>query len=129
MRVGAIVRRVHTASCASKPCPSEVERFAPLAQPSGIGIQLSTNRWRGCSSYAVDHMSIKEKIRRQILRRNMIALQDDSTDIGTHGGASVPAKDPRHMPVVNPTHHHTITSMPTRLISVDYGPTLATIAT
>ena len=55
----------------------------------------------------------------------MEAMQDDSTDIGTHGGASVPTEDPCCMPVV----HHTITSMPTRLISLRYGLTLATLAT
>ena len=40
----------------------------------------------------------------------MEVMQDYSTDIGTHGGASVPTKDPRHMPVVHhtttPSHHH-----------------------
>ena len=70
-------------------------------------------------------MSIKEKVRHQILRRNMEAMQDDSTDIGTYGGASAPTKDPRHMPVV----YHTIAPMPTRHISVGYGSSLATMAT
>jgi hypothetical protein len=52
----------------------------------------------------------------------MEAMQDDSTDIGTHGGASVPAKDSRRMSAV----HHSVVPMPTRPISLDRVPTFAT---